>query len=174
MAGGVVAGMDELQQRKMRRISRGICLIVGVCFFCLLGRAVRSEILACLAPTTSSSSASIISLSTPSPTPTLSASNPSFAAPASSPQHLLHPWRQKPSPGVHPAPALRASWRFLSSQRTDCTRHRPNETGRGGRTATYELLYATGQPLRPDEQDEEAFRDRGPCCAARSVQARSR
>src|SRR5688572_15084523 len=36
-------------------------------------------------PTTSSTSASISSCSTPSPTPTLSASNPSFAAPASSP-----------------------------------------------------------------------------------------
>src|SRR5215210_9426932 len=36
-------------------------------------------------PTTSSTSASINSCRTPSPTPTLNASNPSFAAPASSP-----------------------------------------------------------------------------------------
>jgi hypothetical protein len=46
---------------------------------------VRSFTVACFSPTTSSSSASIISLSTPSPTLTLNASNPSFAAPASSP-----------------------------------------------------------------------------------------
>src|SRR6476619_1555808 len=97
-------------------------------------------------PTTSSISASISSCSTPSPTPTLSASNPSFAAPASSPSASSTAGGNPSMPSSLAATdagdtvlmrlALLSSWTWFR------THHGPNRTGRGGRTAAlkfYEL-----------------------------------
>src|SRR5215213_4566437 len=97
-------------------------------------------------PTTSSTSASMISGNTPSPTPTLSASSPSFAAPASSPSASCTR-SGKPSTGASPAATdavdtvLMAVGPPVLGQRFR-TRHGRNATGRGGRTAAikfYEL-----------------------------------
>src|SRR3954453_14753525 len=90
-------------------------------------------------PTTSSTSASISSCRTPSPTPTLSASNPSFAVPASSPS-ASNTDSGSPSmlcsfAATDAADTVLMRLVLLSSWTWFRTHHGPNATGRGGRTA---------------------------------------
>src|SRR3954471_17639752 len=92
-------------------------------------------------PTTSSTSASSSSCNTPSPTPTLSASSPSFAAPASSPSasSTVAGNPSMPSSLATTAAADTVLMRLvlLSSWTWSRTHHGPNRTGRGGRTAAF-------------------------------------
>src|SRR3954453_14222728 len=97
-------------------------------------------------PTTSSTSASISSCRTPSPTPTLSASNPSFAVPASSPS-ASNTDSGSPSmlcsfAATDAADTVLMRLVLLSSWTWFRTHHGPNGTGGGGRPAAikfYEL-----------------------------------
>src|SRR5215204_2471367 len=94
-------------------------------------------------PTTSSTSASISSCRTPSPTPTLSASSPSFAAPASSPSasstetgnSSMRSWPAATDPADTVLMAVGPPVLGLPIR----TRHGPNRTGRGGRTAAFKF-----------------------------------
>src|SRR5215210_3593721 len=81
----------------------------------------------------------MISCKTPSPTPTLSASRPSFAAPASSPSATCT--RSGSSlTGPSAVPTSTVDTVFIAAVPPVLgglvrTRHGPNATGRGGRTA---------------------------------------